>query len=69
MLEFTDLNWWAVLLATVLGFALGGLWYGPLFGKAWLAAMGKSAESLEPSPTPFIVSFLPRWPRRWCWRR
>ena len=58
MLEFIDLNWWAVLVATVLGFALGGLWYGPLFGNAWLAAMGKSAESLEPSATPFIVSFF-----------
>lgn len=56
MLEFIDLNWWAILVATLAGFALGGLWYGPLFGNAWLAAMGKAAEDLEPSPTPFIVS-------------
>ena len=58
MLEFADLNWWAILAATALGFALGGLWYGPLFGSAWLAAMGKQAEELEPSPTPFVVSFF-----------
>ncbi|MBA2459694.1 MAG: DUF1761 family protein, partial [Gemmatimonadales bacterium] len=27
----------AVLVATLLGFVLGGLWYGPLFGRAWMA--------------------------------
>ena len=26
----------ATLLATVLSFVLGGLWYGPLFQKAWI---------------------------------
>jgi hypothetical protein len=51
-------NWWALLAATVLAFALGGLWYGPVFGSAWLAALGKNAEDIEPSPTPFVVSFF-----------
>ncbi len=58
MLDFGGLNWWAILLATVASFALGWLWYGPLFGKAWLEALGKKAEDLEPSPTPFIISFV-----------
>ena len=35
------LNWLAVLLATLAGFATGGLWYGPLFGKAWMKAHRK----------------------------
>ena len=26
----------ATLLATVLSFVLGGLWYGPLFAKTWM---------------------------------
>ncbi len=56
MLDFGGLNWWAILLATVAAFALGGLWYGPMFGKAWLAALGKSADELQPSPQPFIIS-------------
>ena len=56
MTEFAELNWWAVLVATGAAFALGGLWYGPLFGKAWLQALGKAPEDIEPSPTPFIVS-------------
>ena len=58
MADIADLNWWAILVATVLGFALGGLWYGPFFGNAWLAAMGKTADEIEPSATPFIVSFF-----------
>ena len=56
MLDFTGLNWWAVLAATATAFALGGLWYGPLFGKAWLAALGKTEDDIEPSPQPFLVS-------------
>ncbi len=51
-------NWWAVLAATVLAFVLGGLWYGPLFGNAWMAALGKSPEDIQPSPAPFIISFF-----------
>ena len=58
MLEFTGLNWLAILVATVIGFAIGGLWYGPLFGEAWLAALGKTADQIQPSPTPFIISFF-----------
>ncbi len=58
VLEFVDLNWWAILVACLAGFALGGLWYGPVFGGAWLSAMGKTAQEIEPSPTPFVVSFF-----------
>ena len=36
----------ATLVATVLGFVLGALWYGPLFGKAWMAAVGLTREEL-----------------------
>ena len=41
-----------------LSFLLGGLWYGPLFGAAWLEAKGKTEADLEPSATPFVVSFF-----------
>jgi len=30
----------AALLATVLSFVLGALWYGPVFGKAWMRQWG-----------------------------
>ncbi|HEU4427486.1 MAG TPA: DUF1761 domain-containing protein [Myxococcota bacterium] len=32
-----EISWLATLIATALAFALGGVWYGPLFGKAWMA--------------------------------
>jgi len=37
-------NWLAVVLATVSMFALGALWYGPLFGKAWMRSSGVTEE-------------------------
>ena len=58
MLDFAGLNWWAIIVATVTAFALGALWYGPLFGKAWVAALGKPEDELQPSPEPFIVSAI-----------
>ena len=42
-----DFNWIAVILAALAGFLVGGLWYGPLFGKAWQAAVGLSDEALK----------------------
>ena len=56
MLEFAAFNWIAIGVATVAAFMIGGLWYGPLFGKAWLDAIGKTEDEIEPSPTPFVVS-------------
>ena len=58
MLDFAGLNWFAILAATAAGFMLGGIWYGPLFGKAWMNAIGKTEEDIQPTPTPFIISFL-----------
>jgi hypothetical protein len=43
------LNFPAMIAAIVAGFVLGGLWYGPLFGKTWAACMGwKPGEKPEP---------------------
>ncbi len=58
MLDFSELNWWAILVATGAAFVLGFLWYGPLFGQAWLKALGKTEADLQPSPTPFVISFF-----------
>jgi hypothetical protein len=38
------LNWLAVGVASLAGFVLGGLWYGPLFLKPWLRASGMTME-------------------------
>ena len=40
----SHLNWLAVIVAAIVGFPLGALWYGPVFGKAWMAATGITPE-------------------------
>lgn len=42
-------NYWAVLASAVVMIVLGSLWYGPLFGKQWMAMMGiKMPEKMTP---------------------
>jgi len=35
-----EINWLAVLAASLVGFVIGAIWYGPLFGKAWMKIVG-----------------------------
>ena len=45
---FDGINYLAVLVAAVLNMIIGSLWYSPfLFGKAWMAEMGFTKESIE----------------------
>lgn len=41
---FAGINWLAVLVSAVSTFLLGGLWYGPLLGRAWMSASGITEE-------------------------
>lgn len=57
---FGEINWLSVLIAGISTFVIGGLWYGPLFGKAWMKEFGFTQEQLK-SRKPavvFGVSFL-----------
>ena len=31
-----EVDWIAVVAAAATGFAVGGIWYGPIMGKRWL---------------------------------
>lgn len=42
-----SVNWLAVIVAALAGFAVGGLWYGPLFGKAWMQEVGMTDEKMK----------------------
>lgn len=42
-----SINWLAVIVAALAGFALGGIWYGPLFGKAWMHEVGMTEEKMR----------------------
>lgn len=54
-MRFVGINYFAVLTAAVISFLLGGLWYSPvLFGRTWLAGIGKREDQLG-SPIPAMV--------------
>jgi hypothetical protein len=42
-------NLLAILVAAATGFLIGGLWYGPFFGKAWMAEHGFTEVQLRGS--------------------
>jgi hypothetical protein len=44
-----QMNYLALLIATVAGFFLSFLWYTPLFGKAWAREMGFDPSATEPA--------------------
>jgi hypothetical protein len=53
------LNLWAVLLAALSAFLIGGLWYSPiLLGSAWKRANGFTADPPAAGPKGFLIAFL-----------
>ena len=40
-------DWLAVVGAAVMGFVVGGIWYGPIMGKKWMGAVGLSEEEIK----------------------
>jgi hypothetical protein len=49
-----QVNWLAVIVAALTTFVLGGLWYGPLFGKAWMRATGITEEKAKQANMPLV---------------
>jgi hypothetical protein len=41
------MNWLAIVLATLVFFAVGAIWYSALFGKLWQRELGLSDEQLK----------------------
>lgn len=41
------MNYLAVLVTGIIAIVLGSLWYGPLFGKHWMALMGITPLEME----------------------
>ena len=43
-----SINWWAVLIAGISSFVVGGIWYSPgLFGKAWMKENNFTEEQIK----------------------
>lgn len=58
MNPFDSINLWAVLVAAASAFALGGLWYGPLFLKPWAHASGMDPAAAPSHPVRiFALAF------------
>jgi len=58
------MNWLAIVAAAAAYFALGAIWFGPLFGKAWQKGTGLTDEDLKTGNqgkmfgTVFIMSVI-----------
>ena len=65
----TEVSWLAVIVATVLSFLLGGLWYSPrVFGARWAEGCGVDLESEDAGKhaakalsTQFVSTLLLAW--------
>jgi len=67
-MDFAGLNYYAVVLAAVVSFLMGWLWYGVLFPKQWMAAVGKTEEEFKAegnSPVPFVIAFVAQLIMAW----
>ncbi len=58
MISFASVNWLGVVVGMVVSMILGTLWYGPLFGKAWMAMIGKRAEEIESDPMDYLKTAI-----------
>lgn len=56
-----ELNWLAVIVGALIYFALGALWYSPVFlGRQWQRSIGWDAERTPPemNPMTYVVPLL-----------
>jgi Protein of unknown function (DUF1761) len=59
----SQINWVAALASVVAATVVGTLWYGPLFGKAWMAELGRTPEQMKDGQvvamaSAFIANFI-----------
>lgn len=60
-LDFSQLNWLAVIIGAIVYFALGALWYSPvLFSRAWQRSIGWDENRTPPqaSAMTYVVPLL-----------
>jgi hypothetical protein len=51
-----EINWLAAIVAGIVGFFVGGLWYSPvMFGKIWMAETG--IDPAKPGGYPPAIAF------------
>jgi hypothetical protein len=71
-MQYPAINYLAVLVAAIVIFILGGLWYSPiLFAKRWIALQNKTEEQMRAQAaasnmplmyvSAFICAFIQAW--------
>lgn len=50
------LNWLAIVVSIIASFAIGAVWYGPLFGRAWARGLG-FPDDMKPSGSEIARAF------------
>ena len=62
-----DINYWAVILATLSSMVVGSIWYTPrVFGNYWMKAAnvtpsGNTKDAVWPIVITLLVSFVTAW--------
>jgi hypothetical protein len=57
--SFSDLNIWAIVVASVLNMVIGAFWYSRVFlGVPWMKSLGLKEEDLQGSPLKFVIVFF-----------
>lgn len=71
-MHYPAINYLAVLVAAIVIFVLGGLWYSPmLFAKRWIALQGRTEEQMRAQAaaanmplmylSAFVCAFIQAW--------
>ena len=57
---WSDVNYLAAIVAAIVWFALGAIWYMPaVMGRAWMHSAGiEMPEGYRPNPMIFVVTFV-----------
>src|SRR5579863_95704 len=57
-MDLKTLNPWAILVAALSAFVVGGLWYSVLFGRVWRRANGFEGDGPKAGGGVFAASFV-----------
>ena len=56
-MDFSHVNYVAVMLAAAASFVFGGIWYG-VFSKQWMQAAGLTIEDIKPGKGPVLAPYI-----------
>jgi hypothetical protein len=58
--DFSTVRILPILVAAIAFMVIGGLWYGPLFARSWMALIGKTEAELRAGarPTMYVWALL-----------